>query len=128
MNINNNIQLHPLEPGKRERAFWSSNGPPHNFLMMMSGMCWSNVMWRTMVSGGNAQSIRIHIKVTTRTWFGCVFIHNAIGNFLKTWESHLVIQSKPLFVTKTPYFLDFSRLLLNPIFLYAYSIIRFSQI
>ena len=74
MNINNNIQLHPLEPGKRERAFWSSNGPPHNFLMMMSGMCWSNGMWRTMVSGLNAQSIRIHIKVTTRTWFGCVFI------------------------------------------------------
>ena len=27
------------------------------FLMMISGMCSSNVMWRTMVSGGNAQSI-----------------------------------------------------------------------
>ena len=35
------------------------------FMMMrMSGMHCSNVMWRTVVGGENAQSIRIHIKVT----------------------------------------------------------------
>ena len=48
--------------------------------------------------------------------FWIFIIHNSTGNFFKTWEFHLVIQSKTLFVTKTPYFLDFSRLFLNPIF------------
>ena len=45
-----------------------------------------------------------------------MIIHNSTGNFFKTWEFYLVIQSKTLFVTKTLYFLDFSRLFLNPIF------------
>ena len=62
------------------------HGPPHNFLMMMSGVCCSNVMWWTMVDGGNAQSIRIHIKVTIRTWFirMCVLQYFG-GEELRVW-------------------------------------------
>ena len=67
------MTIYPLEPEKRESAFWSTDGPPHNFLIMMSGMCWSNDMWRTLWMH-NLFEYRIHIKVTTRTWFGCVFI------------------------------------------------------
>ena len=46
----------------------------------------------------------------------CPHNHNSTGYLFKAWEFHLVIQSKTLFVTKTSYFLDFSRLFLNPIF------------
>ena len=49
--------------------------------------------------------------------------HNSTGNFVKTSEFQLVIQSKNMFSTKTSYFLDFSYIVRQPYFLVLWSVL-----